>query len=346
MFGRDGAQALHPHSRIMALNEAADTATDPSHHASNQTAPLDPALDHARLDLVALLERFTAHAEGSINTPVKGLHLHRIVRCGGPSHGIQTPALGLIAQGSKRVMVGDELYVYDPMHYLVSSVDLPVRGQVTGATEEQPYLGLRLELDVGDITALIRDENLPPPTHADASRGLYVNRLGTPMLDPVLRLLRLLDTPEDIPILAPLIKREILYRLLMNGPGARLRQIALQDSQTQRIAKAIVMLRENFDQPLRVESIARDVHMSVSSLHHHFKAVTAMSPMQYQKQLRLQEARRLMLIDMTDAATAAHRVGYESASQFSREYSRLFGAPPQRDTRRWRDAVALEARQE
>lgn len=338
--------------RIMALNETADSAIDPSNHAEhmNQAAyrepvnghdntPLDPGLDHARLDLVALLERLTADHEGSHETAVKGLHVHRIVHCGGPSHGMQTPALGLIAQGSKRIMVGDELYVYDPMHYLVSSVDLPVMGQVTGATEDKPYLGLRLDMDVEEITALIRDESLPPPTHADASRGLYVNRLGTPMLDAVLRLLRLMDTPEDIPILAPMIKREILYRLLMNGSGARLRQIALQDSQTQRIAKAIMMLRQNFDQPLRVESIARDVHMSVSSLHHHFKAVTAMSPLQYQKQLRLQEARRLMLIDMTDAATAAHRVGYESASQFSREYSRLFGAPPLRDTRRWRDSA-------
>ncbi|WP_438392623.1 AraC family transcriptional regulator N-terminal domain-containing protein [Caballeronia sp. DA-9] len=336
----------------MALNETADSAIDPTHHADHlspaallepvnghDTAPLDPGLDHARLDLVALLERLTSDHEGTHETAVKGLYVHRIVQCGGPSHGIQTPALGLIAQGSKRIMVGDELYVYDPMHYLVTSVDLPVMGQVTGATEDKPYLGLRLDMDVEEISALIRDENLPPPTHTDASRGLYVNRLATPMLDAVLRLLRLMDTPEDIPILAPMIKREILYRLLMNGSGARLRQIALQDSQTQRIAKAIMMLRQNFDQPLRVESIARDVHMSVSSLHHHFKAVTAMSPLQYQKQLRLQEARRLMLIDMTDAATAAHRVGYESASQFSREYSRLFGAPPLRDTRRWRDSA-------
>lgn len=324
----------------MALNDAVDSATDSNSNAhAGDPAPLDASLDHARLDLVALLDRFTAHTQGSTSTEIKGLHVHRISVCGGPSHGIQTPALGIIAQGSKRVMVGDELYAYDPMHYLVSSVDLPVVGQVSGASEDQPYLGVRLDLDVDEITALIRDENLPPSTHADATRGLYVNRLGTPMLDAVLRLLRLLDTPEDIPILAPMIKREILYRLLMNGSGARLRQIALHDSQTQRIAKAIMMLRENFTQPLRVEAIARDVHMSVSSLHHHFKAVTAMSPLQYQKQLRLQEARRLMLIDMTDAATAAHRVGYESASQFSREYSRLFGAPPLRDTRKWRESV-------
>jgi AraC-like DNA-binding protein len=313
------------------------------HDARRRAGAPDATLDQARIDLVSLLDRFTAGCEGSLETPVPGVYLHRITNPGGPKPGMQTPALALIAQGSKRVMVGDDVYVYDPMHYLVSSVDLPVIGQVTAASETEPYLGMRLDLDVEEITSLIQDQNLPPATQADASRGLYVNRLGSSMLDAVLRLLRLIDTPEDVPIVAPLVKREILYRLLMNGSGARLRQIALQDSQTQRIAKAIKLLRQHFDQPLRVEDIAKDVHMSVSSLHHHFKAVTAMSPLQYQKQLRLQEARRLMLLDIADAATAAHRVGYESASQFSREYSRLFGAPPLRDTRRWRDAAAAGA---
>lgn len=327
----------------MALNDMPGLAGKDAHDSPPDTrrnGPLDAALDQARVNLVSLLDRFTAGCEGSLETPVPGVFLHRITNPGGPKPGMQTPALALIAQGSKRVMVGDDVYVYDPMHYLVSSVDLPVIGQVTAASETEPYLGMRLDLDVEEITSLIQDQNLPPATQADASRGLYVNRLGTSMLDAVLRLLRLIDTPEDVPIVAPLVKREILYRLLMNGSGARLRQIALQDSQTQRIAKAISLLRRHFDQPLRVEDIAKDVHMSVSSLHHHFKAVTAMSPLQYQKQLRLQEARRLMLLDIADAATAAHRVGYESASQFSREYSRLFGAPPLRDTRRWRDAAA------
>ncbi|MDR5735447.1 AraC family transcriptional regulator [Caballeronia sp. LZ025] len=327
----------------MALNDTPGLAGRDAHDPPRDTrhgGSLDAALDHARVDLVSLLDRLTAGCEGSLETPVPGVYLHRITNPGGPKPGMQTPALALIAQGSKRVMVGDDVYVYDPMHYLVSSVDLPVIGQVTAASETEPYLGMRLDLDVDEITSLIQDQNLPPATQTEASRGLYVNRLGSSMLDAVLRLLRLIDTPEDVPIVAPLVKREILYRLLMNGSGARLRQIALQDSQTQRIAKAISLLRRNFDQPLRVEDIAKDVHMSVSSLHHHFKAVTAMSPLQYQKQLRLQEARRLMLLDIADAATAAHRVGYESASQFSREYSRLFGAPPLRDTRRWRDAAA------
>jgi AraC-like DNA-binding protein len=302
---------------------------------SEDIAPPAADLDGAREELVQLLSRLTAGVEGSLDTDISGLSLHCIMCPSGPKPGIQTPALALIAQGSKRVFIGDEQYEYDPLHYMVTSVELPAVGKVTVASATEPYLGLRLDLDVEAIARLIQDENLPPAAHTDVSRGLYVNRLSATMLDAVLRLLRLLETPDDIPILAPMIKREILYRLLRNGQGARLRQMVLQDSQTQRIAKAIRLLRENFAQSLRIESLARDVHMSVSSLHHQFKAVTAMSPLQYQKQLRLQEARRLMLLGDIDVAIAAHRVGYESASQFSREYSRFFGAPPRRDRRRW-----------
>jgi AraC-like DNA-binding protein len=300
----------------------------------------DPGLDEARRDLVCLLHRLTAGVEGALATPITGLQLHRIAQPGGPRSAIQTPALGLIAQGSKRVFVGGEEYEYDPLHYMVTSVDLPAVGKVTVASATEPYLGLKLDLDVDDIVELIQDEKLPPVAPADASRGLYVSKLSATMLDAVLRLIRLIDTPDDISMLAPLVKREILYRLLRSGQGARLRQIALQDSQTQRVAKAIRLLRENFTRSIRVQTIAKDVHMSVSALHHQFKAVTAMSPLQYQKQLRLQEARRLMLFADIDVAKAAHRVGYESASQFSREYSRFFGAPPLRDRRRWLEESA------
>ena len=315
-------------------NHAAGTASDDS------CDPTEAGLDLARRDLVRLLQRLTGEMEGSVETPIAGLTLHRIMRPGGPKPAIQMPALSLIAQGSKRLLVGGEEYEYDPLHYMVTSVDLPAVGKVTVASATQPYLGLRLDLDVEAVVELIQDENLPPVAHAEASRGLFVNRLSTTMLDAVLRLLRLVETPDDIPILAPMVKREILYRLLRNGQGARLRQMALQDSQTQRVAKAIRLLRENFARSIRVESIAKDVHMSVSSLHHQFKAVTAMSPLQYQKQLRLQEARRLMLFGDVDVAIAANRVGYESASQFSREYSRFFGAPPLRDRRRWLEEAA------
>ena len=292
-------------------------------------------LEEARLTLVGLLDRATHGHEGTVATPVPGLVLHRIARPGEPKHHLQTPALSLIAQGSKRVMLGDELHAYDPMHYLVSSVDLPVMGHVRIASERLPYLGMRLALGADEIGELIRDENLPAKAGATQSRGMYVNRIALPVLEPVLRLLRLVDTPDDVPIVAPLVKREIVYRLLVNGEGVRLRQIALQDSHTQRIARAIATLRERFTQPLRIEELARGVHMSASSFHHHFKAVTAMSPLQYQKQLRLQEARRLMLSSGLDASTAAHSVGYESPSQFAREYGRMFGTPPARDRRRW-----------
>ncbi len=314
------------------LNESASGEAAASVHGRTQSGD---ALEHLRRELARSLDRLTRGREGTLESLVPGLSLHRIMNPGGPKHTVQTPALALIVQGSKRLLVGDELYEYDPGHYLVSSVDLPVVAKVTVASPSEPYLGLRLALDVAEISELIRHDGLPVAAHADASRGLYVHRVGPLMLEAVGRLLRLLDTPQDIPILAPLIKREILYRLLTNGPGERLRQMALRDSHTQRIARVIRFLRGNFAQRLRMETIARNAHMSVSSLHHHFKAVTAMSPLQYQKNLRLQEARRLLFTGDVEVGMVAQRVGYESPSQFSREYGRLFGASPLRDRRRW-----------
>ena len=189
--------------------------------------PLEPELDEARKELVRLINLVTGGRDGSVDTAVPGLFVYCVSKPDGPKHAMQTPALGLIAQGSKRIMVGDAIYVYDPMHYLVTSVDLPVCGQVRVTSEQEPYLGLRLELAVDEIGELIRSEQLPAKANAPASRGMYVNRIAMPVLEPVLRLLRLLETPEDVPIMAPLIKREIMYRLLVNGEGARLRQIAL-----------------------------------------------------------------------------------------------------------------------
>ncbi|WP_083438862.1 AraC family transcriptional regulator [Herbaspirillum autotrophicum] len=318
---------------------AADTPP-PSLPATPAQDDADARLVMAQRELVTLIARLTEGIEGSLETGIEGVAVHRIANPSGPKHAVQKPAFAVIAQGSKRLFVGDDIYDYDPMHYLVSSVDLPMVGKVMTSCAEQPYLGLRMDLDTKEIGALIGDESLPQGISSDASRGLFVNRLNATLLDAVLRLLRLLETPRDIPIMAPMIKREILYRLLMNGQGALLRQTALQDSQMNRIAKAIRLMKENFVQPLRVDAIARDVHMSVSSLHHHFKVVTAMSPLQYQKNLRLQEARRLILADDISVAIAAQTVGYESSSQFSREYSRMFGAPPLRDKRRWQEEEA------
>jgi AraC-like DNA-binding protein len=314
-----------------------DTATVQSHALHDSPAAFDAAVERAQQELLARLGGLTGIVEGGVETAVPGLYVYRVQHSSCTRHSIQVPSFSMIAQGSKRLLVGEEIYEYDPMHCLVTSVDLPVVATVAVASPSRPYLGLRLDFSVEDITELIHDERMPPAAPAGPSRGLYVQPVGATLLDAVLRLLRLLDAPADIPILAPLVRREILYRLLVNGQGAPLRQVAMQDSQAQRVAKAIRLLRENYAQPLRVEAIARDVHMSVSSLHHHFKAVTAMSPLQYQKQLRLQEARRLLFLGSADIAMAAHQVGYESASQFSREYSRLFGASPLKDRRRWQE---------
>lgn len=224
------------------------------------------------------------------------------------------------------------MYVYDPAHYLMVSVDLPVAGRILDATPKNPHLALRLDLDPALVTALAIEAGISDSAgKQEPPRGLAVNRLDAPLMGSVLRLLRLLETPQDIRVLGPLAMREVLYRLLMGEQGERLRQITATNSQTQRIVQAIHWLKSNYRQPFRIEDIAREVYMSPSGLHHHFKAVTAMSPLQYQKQLRLQEARRLMLGESMDAATAGYSVGYESPSQFSREYSRLFGAPPLRD---------------
>lgn len=287
-------------------------------------------------DLATQMKRFVV-GDGTHATAIKRLSLICYSQPGAPVPTVLQPALCIIAQGSKRVMLADEVYHYDTSRYLVASVDLPITGQVTEATPDAPYLCFCLDLDPGEIAALILEAGAPAPSPQRATRGLFLSQVSPTMLDAAVRLLRLLDAPEDIPTLAPLAMREILYRLLRSEEGWRLHQIATAASQAQNIARAITWLKANFAQPLRIDEIAREVHMSTSSLHHHFKAVTAMSPLQYQKQLRLQEARRLMLSENVDAATASYRVGYESPSQFSREYSRLFGDSPARDLRRLRD---------
>ena len=261
------------------------------------------------------------------------LSLHRRETPSEPISYIHEPSICLIAQGAKRVLLGEEIYLYDANHFLITSVGLPVAAQVIEASRERPYLGLKLSLDHQAIAELMMDSSLPPPRTKHANRAMAVGEVSLPLLNAFLRLIDLLDQPEEIPILAPLIEREIYYRLLVSDQGLRLRQIVEAGSQSQQIARAIEWLKENFTRQLRVDELAAYASMSTSSLHHHFRSLTAMSPLQFQKWLRLQEARRLMLTEHEDAATAALRVGYESPSQFSREYSRLFGAPPLRDIR-------------
>lgn len=262
---------------------------------------------------------------------IPALSLRRFEAPTEPTSYMHEPSICLLAQGSKRVLLGEEAYVYDAHHYLITSVGLPVVAQVIEATKEKPYLGLMLKLDQRTITQLMVDSNLPSPRTREANRGMAVGAVSVPLLGAFQRLIDLLDEPEDIPILAPLIQREILYRLLVGDQGPRLRHIGAAGSQSQQIARAIDWLKDNFTRPLRVDDLAAHARMSTSTFHHHFRALTAMSPLQLQKRLRLHEARQLMLAEHLDASTAAFQVGYESPSQFNREYSRLFGAPPRRD---------------
>jgi AraC-like DNA-binding protein len=271
--------------------------------------------------------------------PLKGLHFFRSSTPTEPLHGVSQAAFCVIAQGSKEVLLGDSRYRYDPAHYLLATVEMPIVAQVIEASAERPYLSLRLDLDpalVGSV--MVEAAHLSSRSSGDV-RAMDVSPLDANLLDAVVRLVRLLDSPAEARILRPLITREIVYRLLMGEQGNRLRHLALLGGHTDRIADAVDRLRREFDQPLRIDSLAQDLGMSVSGFHHHFKAVTAMSPLQFQKQLRLQEARRILLGENLDAASAGYRVGYDDASQFSREYKRLFGHPPLRDVERLREAA-------
>jgi AraC-like DNA-binding protein len=247
------------------------------------------------------------------------------------------PCLAIVVQGRKSALLNDEVFHYDPLNYLVVSVTLAGMGQVLEATPEHPYLSLRLNLDLEEIARLVLELGDRGPSPAAADRGLFVARLDEPLLDAVLRMVKLLDTPEDIRVLAPVVQREIYYRLLRGELGYRLVDLAQCEGGNHRIVRAIEWLKQHYAVSLRIEELADAVHMSPSALHHRFKAVTAMSPLQYQKHLRLHEARRLMFADGIESATAGHRVGYESASQFSREYRRLFGAPPRSEIARLRE---------
>jgi AraC-like DNA-binding protein len=249
----------------------------------------------------------------------------------GPVCGVYEPGVALIVQGSKRVLLGTDAFVYSPHDLLITTLNLPTVAQVLEASPEKPYLSLFLRLDENEIARLMMEGQVPPPRTQTAERAMGTGRVTWPLLSAFQRLIELLDEPEALAAVAPLVQREILYRLLTSDQGDRLRQIGAVGSQSHQIGRAIQLLKANFAAPLRVDELASHARMSASTFHHHFRALTAMSPLQYQKRLRLTEARRLMLADRLDASSAAFRVGYESASQFSREYSRQFGAPPMRD---------------
>ncbi|MEA5673525.1 AraC family transcriptional regulator [Pseudomonas sp. MH2] len=276
----------------------------------------------------SLTERF--NAPGVYETAIAPLH---VIRMDAPSdiiHTVHKPALCLIVQGQKEVGLGEDRYLYDPLNYLVVSVTLPVSGRVLTASAQAPYLCIRLDFEPTELAQVIADA--PPAGVPDEpERGLFLEQIDVSLLETMLRLVRLLESPRDIGMLAPLALRELHYRLLRGVHGRRLYELAMGDSQTRRVSKAIDWLNNHYTQPLRIEELARIANLGSSTLHHRFKAVTAMSPLQYQKQLRLQEARRLMLGEGLDVSSACYRVGYESPSQFSREYSRQFGCAPSRD---------------
>jgi AraC-like DNA-binding protein len=288
---------------------------------------------HPLLQQLELAERVAraARQEGPLDTAIAGLTVIKASAPSQPLPSVYEPSLCIVVQGRKRARLADEEYCYDPLNYLVVSVTLPIIGQVIEATSDRPYLCLRVSVDRKLIGELVLQAGPTLIKKPSSERGLYVARTDAALLDAVVRLVRLLDAPRDANVLAPLVMREIHYRALMGELGAQLRELCVVDSQAQRIARAIDVLRARFVDSFSVEELAAIAHMSPSSFHHRFKEVTAMSPVQFQKQLRLHEARRLMLTDGLDASVAAHRVGYESASQFSREYRRLFGAPPRRE---------------
>lgn len=273
---------------------------------------------------------------GAHQTAISQLEFMRESAVSTAIHGVSEPLLAIVVQGKKEALLGEKTYQYGAGQYLVVSVDLPLNGFVLEATPDTPYLGLKLNLDVVELGDVMTHIQTSTGTQDTSVRGLFVSDVNSKLLDCVIRLTQLLDTPQDIPFLAPLLIREISYRLLLGEQGEAVRQIATSGSPMQRVAAVIKLIKAQFTQSLRVEDLATHANMSPASFHRHFKAVTTMSPLQYQKQLRLLEARRLMLTEHTDATHTAYQVGYESPSQFSREYTRLFGAPPIKDMARLR----------
>lgn len=289
-----------------------------------------------RIELAKIIESHTER-DGTRLTTIPSLFFSRYSNVTGPNYGVHKPSLCIVVQGMKEVFLSQERYQYGPADYLVASVKLPITGQVTEASSEIPYLALKLEFTPSEILEVLREFQMDADKKENAKRGMYVSKIASTLLDAVTRLVRLLDTPEDIKILAPLITKEIIYRVLQGEHGAMLKQIAIEGSSTHQVSAVIEHIMNNYEKSFKIEELAEIANMSVSSLHRHFKEITAMSPIQFQKQLRLQGARSLLLSESADAADVAFRVGYESPSQFSREYSRMFGFPPKEDVKQLRE---------
>jgi AraC-like DNA-binding protein len=298
-------------------------------------------IDAQQAELVARVAALTS-SDGLQRTAFAPLSAYRATEIGLPLPSVYTPCLCVVVQGRKRAILGNESFYYDPFNYLLVSLSLlPARGQILEASPDRPYLCLRFDIDVGEMSRLLLEMQEGERSVAPGDRPLYVARMSPDLLEAVLRLVRLLDAPVDLPVLGPLMLREIWYRLLCGEMGQRLRALIETAGAVQRISRAIEQLQRRFDQPLRIDELASVSHMSPSTFHARFKAVTSLSPLQFQKNLRLHEARRLMLSEGVEAAVASYRVGYESPSQFSREYRRLFGAPPRREIASFRSGSTV-----
>lgn len=287
-------------------------------------------------ELAQLIQRHAA-TDGSHDTAVDAVRFLRSSSVMEPIHSVSRPSICIVAQGAKTAELREERYVYDPTAYLVTSVQLPIIGRIVQASPEAPFLSLQLTFGTDDILNIVREAD--SNRHGELGRGIMVNRTTPELLEPILRLVKLLDKPEDIPFLAPLIVKEILYRVLKGEQGALIKQFAVSGSYANRIAKAILHLKQNYAKPVSIEELSKEVNLSPSALHKYFKQVTNLSPLQYQKIIRLQEARRFLLTESLSAADAGFRVGYESPTQFSREYSRMFGRPPLSDIKHLRNSI-------
>ncbi|MFE0624836.1 AraC family transcriptional regulator N-terminal domain-containing protein [Priestia aryabhattai] len=287
-------------------------------------------------DLAEFLELYTGQ-DGFYDTAIPFLRIARQSNITEPDYSVYKPSLFIVVQGVKEVTLAQEQFRYGPAHYLVASVGLPASARVIEASSEMPYLSLRIEFTASQILEVLNDSEIQVDPTEKTKRAIYVSQIESSLLDAVIRLVHLLDNPKDIPVLSPLFVKEILYRVLQGPHGTILKQTAIEGSHTHRIKEVIEYITNNYHEAFKVQELAEIANMSVASLYRHFKEVTALSPLQFQKQLRLQQAQHLLLSESTDATDVAFRVGYESPSQFSREYSRLFGLPPREDIRRMRE---------
>jgi AraC-like DNA-binding protein len=303
-------------------------------------SPVTNQARELRIELARKIASFMGSEENRA-TDVLGLTLHRRIAPTAPCSMTYEPCVTLMVQGRKRVELGRTAFIYGKSQYLVTSVDLPIVSQIIEASEDVPCLAMSLKFEMPVIRELLSREEIQVAQAPAESPAMATGEATVEFLSACCRLMDLLDAPQDIPFLSSLIQREIIYRILRGPEGARLRAIATLGDQSHRTAKAIAWIKTNYAKPLRVEDLAQIAGMGLSTLHHHFRALTAMSPLQYQKQIRLQAARARMLVDGLDAASAAFEVGYESASQFNREYSRFFGQPPMRDIRTLRSPGAV-----